>query len=227
MSEKKMVLDWASKSIPIKEEGLPVIGTMTSSWVERVNGIPRTAIFDEKRRKFLTAGGREKKERGQQLYSPVLLQRRWRCSSEGNIRKCNGHKKWSLHFCYCTSMHQYHIYSRPVTLSCVWGGVGALLRDQRPGKDALPSIPRDHVSHRTWSSPFLGRLAASKPEGFTCPWPSHAVPVLGWQALKAIPGLWNGCCRPNLRPYHSKCCHPRTHPPPQSPHHRFIPSQDI
>lgn len=48
VSEKKIVLSWASKSIPTKEEGFPVIGTMTSSWVERVKGMPRTATSDEK-----------------------------------------------------------------------------------------------------------------------------------------------------------------------------------
>jgi hypothetical protein len=58
VSEKKIVLSRASKSIPRKKEGLPVTGTMTSSWVERVNGIPRTADWDEKIRKFFTTVGR-------------------------------------------------------------------------------------------------------------------------------------------------------------------------
>lgn len=52
ISEKKIVLSWASKSIPTKKEGFPETGTMTSSWVDKVNGIPRIATWDEKMRKF-------------------------------------------------------------------------------------------------------------------------------------------------------------------------------
>lgn len=59
VSEKKMVSSWAQKSIPTKYEGLPVTGMITSSCVERLNGIPRTASWDENSRNCCTAA-REK-----------------------------------------------------------------------------------------------------------------------------------------------------------------------
>lgn len=55
VSEKKIVSSWAEKSIPTKYEGLPVTGMITSSWVERLNGIPRTAVCDENSRNCRTA----------------------------------------------------------------------------------------------------------------------------------------------------------------------------
>lgn len=58
VSEKKRVFSWASKSIPTKKEGFPVTGNMTSSWVDRLNGMPRTATSDEKIKNCLTAVGR-------------------------------------------------------------------------------------------------------------------------------------------------------------------------
>lgn len=55
VSEKKIVSSWAEKSMPTKYEGLPVTGMITSSWVERLNGIPRTASWDENSRNCCTA----------------------------------------------------------------------------------------------------------------------------------------------------------------------------
>lgn len=63
--EKKIVFFWVLKLILIKEEGFFVIGIMIFFWVERVKGMLRIVIFDEKIRNCLIVGGK--------LYSIVSI----------------------------------------------------------------------------------------------------------------------------------------------------------